>query len=479
LADALISVAFSERVDCAKLAGNTVTVSGGGLLLPGTVSCAQNTLSFNPTSDLPTNATLDVTVGAAVTDLAGNPHGTSFTWQFSIRAWTVHLGSLGADAFNAVQVDNAGNLFVAGSTSGSYDAASPNGGALLATYDAYGAQRWVRQIGARSDLATAVAVDSKGNVFVGGRADKYPVDFPRQAYSIFIAKYDKSGAQLWLRGFGSQSTEYVRALSVDADGNVVAVGYTAGNLFRPVAGGGSDFFVMKLDPAGNLLWGRQDGGPGNDNAAGIAISPIGELFVSGYVSSPLYDMTPKGSSDAFLIKYTAGGVRQWMTLFGTTDADFGQQVKQDVAGNLYLVGRTAGSFAGQTSAGGLDAFVAKLDPNGAVQWVRQFGTAGDDYPNALSIDSSGYLRVAGFTNGTFPGNSLAGGFDGFLVRLDSNASLQWARQWGAAGDDYVFGLAMDGAGNAFVASTGGVSGIAGAGDTDGFLLKFAADGTPR
>lgn len=478
LTNATVSVTFSEPLACAQAASG-LTVTNGGSALPGTVSCADRTLSFKPASELPTNATLAATVSADVTDLAGNRLGTAYAWQFSLPAWTVHLGSAGEDAFNAVQTDSSGNLFVAGRTQGSFDTTHPSGGAFLAKYDGNGVQQWIRQIGARSDLAAAVAVDADGSVFVGGLADNYPVTTPGILYSIFIAKYDKNGARLWLRTFSSQSSDYVRALRADGKGNVVAVGFTGGSLFGQFAGGSSDFFVMKLDSSGVLLWGRQEGGAGADNAADVAVSASGDLFVAGYVASALNGMTPNGSVDAFVIKYSADGARQWTTLVGSAGADYGQAVKLDVFGNLYLLGRTAGTFAGQTSAGGLDGFVGMLDATGKLQWIRQFGTVGDDYPNAMAIDSSGSLRVAGFTNGAFAGSSLVGGFDAFLVRLDANAALQWARQWGATGDDYVYGLTVDAAGNAYVALTGGVAGIAGAGGSDGFLLNFAADGTPR
>ena len=479
LVTASVSATFSEPVDCAKAVSDALVITHAGSALPGSLSCAGSTWSFKPSADLPTNATIVATVSPGVADLAGNRLGTAFTWQFNLPAWTVHLGSAGADAFVAVQADGAGNLFVAGRTAGSFDAANPNGGALLVKYDARGAQQWIRQIGVRPDSAQALALDADGNVFVGGRADKDPVDSPGFSSSVFIAKYDRNGNQIWLKKFGSQQPDFLRALRADAGGNVVAVGYTGGDLFGRFAGGSSDFFVMKLDSAGSFLWGRQDGGPGSDNAGDLVITAGGDIFIAGYTSSTLDGLTPSGSTDAFLMKYSANGKRQWTRLVGTPAADYAEAVRLDSTGDLYMLGRTAGTFAGQSSAGGLDGFVARFNAAGTVQWVRQFGTTADDYPNAMALDASGGLRVAGFTNGTFPGASLVGGFDAFVLRMDANVVIQWARQWGGAGDDYVFGLAVDASGNAFVPSMGGMSSIVGAGDSDGFLLKITADGTPR
>lgn len=232
---------------------------------------------------------------------------------------------------------------------------------------------------------------------------------------------------------------------------------------------------MKLDAAGNLRWGRQDGGALGDNAGGLAVSAAGEIFVAGYAGTALHGQASSGDTDAFLIKYAADGNRQWTRFIGSAGWEYGATVRRDAAGNLYVLGRTSGTFAGQSSAGGLDAFVAKVDAAGALQWVRQLGTPGDEYPTAMTLNGAGGLRIAGFTTGAFPGASNAGAQNGFVAQLDAGGALQWARQWGGTGSEYVYGMALDAADNTFVASTRSAPGSTG----EAFLLKFAPDGTPR
>ena len=471
-ANAQVTVTFSEAVDCAKAGGESLTVSHASVAVAGAVTCNGSTLSFKPTSALPTNATLTATASGAMTDLAGNRLGTAHAWQFDVRPWTVQVG---ASSLEVVSIDAAGNLYAAGSTAASMDASFPTGGALLAKYDALGNQLWARQLGSRQDSATALTIGADGSVFVGGLADDDPVRNPGRLKSVFIAKYDASGTQLWLKRLGSQTNDLLRALQADADGNVVAVGYTQGDLFSRNAGGSSDFFVMKLDAAGNLRWGRQDGGALGDNAGGLAVSAAGEIFVAGYAGTALHGQASSGGTDAFLIKYAADGTRQWTRFIGSAGWEYGATVRRDAAGNLYVLGRTSGTFAGQSSAGGLDAFVAKVDAAGALQWVRQLGTPGDEYPTAMALNAAGGLRIAGFTTGAFPGASNAGAQNGFVAQLDAGGALQWARQWGGTGSEYVYGMALDAADNMFVASTRSAPGSTG----EAFLLKFAPDGTPR
>lgn len=471
-----VTVTFSEAMDCAKAGGDSLTVSHAGAAVAGAVTCSGSTLSFKPTSLLPTNATLTATASGAMADLAGNRLGSAHAWRFDVRPWTVQVA---ASSFEVVAIDAAGNFHVAGSTAASMDASFPTGGALLAKYDALGNQLWARQFGSRQDSATALTIGADGSVFVGGLADNDPVRNPGLFKSVFIAKYDASGTQLWLKRFGSQVNDLLRALQADADGNVVAVGYTQGDLFSRNAGGSSDFFVMKLDAAGNLRWGRQDGGALGDNAGGLAVSAAGEIFVAGYAGTALHGQASSGGTDAFLIKYAADGTRQWTQFIGSAGSDYGATVRRDAGGNLYVLGRTSGTFTGQSSAGGLDAFVAKIDAAGALQWVRQLGTAGDEYPTAMTLNGAGGLRIAGFTTGAFPGASNTGAQNGFMAQLDPGATLQWARQWGGTGSEYVYGIALDAADNTFVASTRSAPGSTGAGNLEAFLLKFAPDGTPR
>ncbi|MEB3211095.1 MAG: SBBP repeat-containing protein [Leptolyngbyaceae bacterium] len=114
-------------------------------------------------------------------------------------------------------------------------------------------------------------------------------------------------------------------------------------------------------------------------------------------------------------------------------------------------------------------------------WTRQFGSSENDYAYGIDVDSSGHVYVAGTTDGTLPNGSSMGGQDNFVAKYDRSGALLWRRQFGTSDDDIIFDIAVDDAGNYYVAgavisdvsySFGGING-----GIDGFLAKYSSDGT--
>src|SRR5439155_1266491 len=138
--------------------------------------------------------------------------------------------------------------------------------------------------------------------------------------------------------------------------------------------------------------------------------------------------TSAGGVDAFLRKYDAAGNTLWTRQFGTSADDLADAVAVDGTG-VYMAGFTGGTLPGQTSAGGVDAFLRKYDSSGNVLWTRQFGTSAYDSAVAIAADGTS-VYVAGFTGGTLLGQTSAGGYDAFLRKYDSSGNVLWTRQFG-------------------------------------------------
>src|SRR5262249_59299526 len=106
-----------------------------------------------------------------------------------------------------------------------------------------------------------------------------------------------------------------------------------------------------------------------------------------------------------------------------------------------------------TSRGGGDGYLAKLDPSGQIQWVRQFGGTGGDWMADVGVDAAGNV----YTTGRFVGTmtlgdtrlTSRGGTDAFVTKLNSDGEFLWSRSMGSAADDIAGGLAVDAAGNTY------------------------------
>src|SRR6185312_10431426 len=139
-------------------------------------------------------------------------------------------------------------------------------------------------------------------------------------------------------------------------------------------------------------------------------------------------------------------------------------------------GMTQGSFQGYTLSGTQDAFIAQYDTSGNQNWVRQLGTSGSDTIYAMTIDSTqGALDVGGIAGGTFSGQTSAGGNDAFIAQYDTSGNQTWLRQFGTSSTDEVNTMVFDSANGALYVggfTSGTLSGQTSAGGQDAFLAKF-------
>jgi len=281
-------------------------------------------------------------------------------------------------------------------------------------YDASGNVLWTRQFGTTSDdVAYGISVDASGVYVAGYTGGTLPGQTSSGGYDAFVRKYDANGTESWTRQFGTSSTDYASGISVDAS-SVYVAGYTGGTLPGQTSSGSYDAFVRKYDASGNVLWTRQFGTTSDDVAYGISVDASG-VYVAGYTNGTLPGQTSSGGYDAFVRKYDASGTESWTRQFGTTSADFAYGISVDASG-VYVAGYTNGTLPGQTSSGSYDAFVRKYDASGNVLWTRQFGTSSTDYAYGISVDASS-VYVAGYTGGTLPGQTSSGGADAFVMKM--------------------------------------------------------------
>jgi hypothetical protein len=165
--------------------------------------------------------------------------------QTGSQNWIVQFGSTGYEEPLAAAVDANGNLYIAGYTSGILPSGGTSSGgfdAFLAQYSSSGSQSWVQQLGSSgADAAYAVNVDSNGNVYVAGVAGGAMASSLsyQGATDAFVAQYDSSGNQLWLQEFGTSSPDGAYSVVADSSGNVYVSGATFGSLAPGIANAGS------------------------------------------------------------------------------------------------------------------------------------------------------------------------------------------------------------------------------------------------
>ena len=335
----------------------------------------------------------------------------------------------------------------------------------------------------KGDAAKAVATDSQGNVYVlGTTAGNLGGEVNRSgtlANDVTLSKYDAAGNLIFTRMLGATGDADGMAITVDANDNVLIAGRTEAKLDPSAFGGLTDSFVTKFSSTGQELWTRQAGAVLGDAAMAITTDASGNIFVGGRTQGVIPGATTsEGADDAYVSKLDANGALQWSKQFGTSGNDQVTGLKVDANGDLVVSGTMNGS-----------AFVRKYADSATDDppiWAVDLGSVGEGAATGLSIDDSGRIFVSGFTStGTLNGSvaqAYGGGNDGFVTRIDDgggSASISYVSYLGGTGDDRALGVAALG-GNLYLSgdTTGSIGGQTQNGARDGFAAKFdAATGT--
>ena len=365
-----------------------------------------------------------------------------------------------------------------------------------------GALVWARLEGGASDDGTlGLATDAAGDVVAAGffqgtmKIGNLAPVVSAGGNDVFVAKFDTAGTPLWVQRFGGSGDDAAEDVAVSPDGRVFVVGYYAGTVVfgaDALMSGQTQYgaFTVALDAAGTPQWARSL--PLDDVATmQIAVDPRpiasggGDVVIAG-------TWVTGGDSNAFLAAYDADGGTVFTKQFGDGQAQYGEDVAVDAQGDIVLVGEASGgiSFGGPTltSAGGLDAFVAKFDPTGAPLWSRLYGDAADQYAGSVGTDASGHVALCGALYGAadFGGGRLvsAGDADIFVAELDADGNHLWSERFGDPARQVCHKLAVDTSGN--VVATGWVLGgvdfgaglLTSAGAEDLFVVKLDPSGHP-
>jgi hypothetical protein len=352
--------------------------------------------------------------------------------------------------------------------------------------------------GSGADYGADIAIDGAGSAYAVGYT--YSANFPTTPgavdpsfngyFDAFVVKLNSDGSGLTYATFlGSSGPDVGAAIAVDDAGNAYVVGWTFGGFpttpgaFDPSFGGGfgPDAYVVKLNPAGSeLTYATYLGSVNVDEGYAVAVDGIGSAYVMGRTESSgfpttlgAFDTDYNGGGDAFVVKLNpTGSALAYATFLGGSGAEWANAIAVGEAGSAYVTSFTRSgdfpttpgaydtSFSGGDCGGYLcsDAFVAKLNPAGSeLAYATYLGGGRGDSGEGIAINGAGSAYVTGNTGSTdfptTPGSfdtSYDGG-DAFVIKLDpAGSALAYSTFLGGGGADYSGGIAIDGPGSAYV-----------------------------
>jgi len=380
--------------------------------------------------------------------------------------YSTYIGGAGDDFVSggSIAVDKSGNVYLAGDTESAdfpttpqaYQTSlkgiedgfvvklGPSGGSLI--YSTYlGGTGW--------DYADSVVVDRAGCAYVAGAAGSgdFPTVNPYQGVyggdgDGFIAKLNPSGSALaYSTYFGGSGYDDIVSLTVDASGQIYVTGTTDStdlptrSPLQAANAGKGDAFIAKFSASGSaLVYSTYLGGSDADSISAITTDSAGNAYVMGTTkstdfptSNPYRATYGGGFYDAFIAKLNpSGSALVYSTYLGGSDVEYGDALAVDSTGHAYAAGATLSTnfpvlnAYQKTRNQGMDCFITKLSPSGAPVYSTYLGGSGADYIEAVKLDSSGYLYLAGYTSSTdFPTESpyqaanAGGASDGFVAKM--------------------------------------------------------------
>ncbi len=375
--------------------------------------------------------------------------------------WAKSAGGADEDRGLSVTTDASGNIIVVGyfaSATITFDTITLTkvggiGDMYIVKYDTAGNVLWAHSAGGTAyEGSNSVTTDTSGNIITSGAFTSPSLTFgfitltnTSGSNDIYTVKYDAAGNVLWAKSATGSAWDYGTA-TVDIAGNVIVSGtylsstLTFGTTTLVNTGGGSwDYFIVKYNSAGILLWAKSAGGTSSDGASDITADASGNIIAAGSFGSTnitfgTITLTNTGFGAMFIVKYDAAGNALWAYSYGGAVAS---SVCTDVSGKIILAGYfntpslTIGSvtFTNADNSGNTsDLFIVKYDTTGNILWAKSAGGINSDQANSITADASGNIFTAGLfyspaitfgsttlTNASSFGNT----YDIFIAKLDS------------------------------------------------------------
>ncbi len=364
--------------------------------------------------------------------------------------WKMLFGGSLSEIARSIRQTDDGGYIVAGysrSSDGDVGGNIGNWDYWILKLDASGSLVWETNLGGSDgDIASSVQQTGDGGYIVAGRINSSDGDVGgnngQQDY--WIVKLDIAGSMVWETNLGGSDDESAQAVQETTDGGYVAAGSSYSS-DGDVNGnkGEEDCWIIKLDGSGDLLWEKNLGGSGIDAANSIQETSDGGYVVAGYSSSSDGDVAQNyGEWDFWILKLDASGDLTWEKNLGGSGFDVANSIQETMDGG-YIAAGYSNSSDGDVghNNGNLDYWIVKLDAVGNLIWETNLGGSESEVANCVRQTSDGGYIVAGFSrsaDGDVSDNKGIG--DYWITKLDAAGSLVWEISLGGSDSDVAFSV---------------------------------------
>jgi len=322
---------------------------------------------------------------------------------------------------------------------------------------------WQNTIGGSSYdyLYSCLQVSDGGYILSGQSSSNISGDKTENSYGgsdYWVVKIDSAGNIQWQNTIGGGNADNLKLIRSTPDGGYVL----GGESFSNISGdknennlGGDDFWIVKIDSSGNIQWQNTIGGNSYEGFASISTTNDGGFILGGYSISDISgDKTENsyGGYDYWVLKIDSAGNIQWQNTIGGNADDFLHTIERTDDGGFILGGSSNSNISAdktENSFGNSDYWVVKIDNVGNIQWQNTIG--GNSYDELRVIKQTndrGYI-LGGYSMSDISGDKTEGCFgfaDYWIVKIDSIGNIQWQKTFGGEEEDDLYSIMQTGDG---------------------------------
>ncbi|MBC7866634.1 MAG: T9SS C-terminal target domain-containing protein [Gloeobacteraceae cyanobacterium ES-bin-316] len=368
------------------------------------------------------------------------------------------------DRSNYIQQTSDGGYIIGGVSESSLngdvsDTAKGDLDCWIVKLDASGSITWNKLLGGDNfdEFKQIKQTADGGYIFcatTGSSLNGDVTDTSKGGLDCWVVKLDANGNASWNVLLGGDMDDYASAIQQTADGGYILGGYSYSSDTLDVTDvlqGLNDYWVVKLNDTGRIVWNKLLGGSGEEQLSEIIQTIDGGYIATGYsTSSASGNVTGivSGIFDYWVIKLNAVGTPVWNRLIGGIENpdEVSTSVVQTSDGGYIVVGKSSASTSGNITGinnGFNDYLLVKLDAVGNISWTKLFGGNGDDAACAVQQTADGGYVVAGTSTSSASGNvtQTSYGFeDIWVVKLDAAGTILWDRLYGGNDADHATSL---------------------------------------
>ena len=317
--------------------------------------------------------------------------------------------------------------------------------------------QWQNTIGGSgSDKILSILQTNDGGYMLGGHSESNisgdKTENSNGVNDCWIVKTDSIGNIMWQNTIGGNNGDYLRSIKQTADGGYIFGGDSYSNISGDKTEnciGVNDFWIVKIDSIGNIIWQNTIGGSAGDLLNSLGLTSDGGYILGGQSLSNISgDKTEnsRGLDDLWIVKIDSLGNIQWQNTIGGSANDRVSSIEQTTDGGYVIAAASESGSSGDKTenSAGWDFWIVKTDASGNIQWQNTIGGSVHDWPCSIQQTIDGGYILGGVSTSGISGDKTENNWDTTLItadywilKTDSLANIQWQNTIGGVANDLL------------------------------------------